>query len=234
MNKEEFISELKNIGIEISDKEIKMLDRYYELLKEWNEKINLTSIIDYEDVYLKHFYDSLTLYRDIDLNENLSLCDIGTGAGFPGLVLKIVFPNLKVTLVDSLLKRINFLNIVISELNLKDIYTYHARCEDFLLNHVNSFDIVTSRAVSNLNLLSKMCLPLVKKEGYFIPMKAKCDEELESSKDTINKLHGEIIKIDKFILPKEESTRTILKIKKIKETNENSLKKIRKDITFKK
>ena len=234
MNKEEFISELKNIGIEISEKEIKMLDRYYELLKKKKKKINLTSIIDYEDVYLKHFYDSLTLYRDIDLNENLSLCDIGTGAGFPGLVLKIVFPNLKVTLVDSLLKRINFLNIVISELNLKDIYTYHARCEDFLLNHVNSFDIVTSRAVSNLNLLSKMCLPLVKKEGYFIPMKAKCDEELESSKETINKLHGEIIKIDKFILPKEESTRTILKIKKIKETNENSLKKIKKDIILKK
>ena len=234
MNKEEFINELKKIDIEISDKEIKKLDKYYELLKEWNEKINLTGITGYEEVYLKHFYDSLTLYRDIDLNENLSLCDIGTGAGFPGLVLKIVFPNLKVTLVDSLLKRINFLNLVINELNLKDIYTYHERCEDFLLNHANSFDIVTSRAVSNLNLLSKMCLPLVKKDGYFIPMKAKCDEELESSKEIINKLHGEIIKKDKFLLPKEESQRTIIKIKKIKETNENSLKKIKKEIILKK
>ena len=234
MNKEEFISELKKIGIEISDKEIEKLDKYYELLKEWNEKINLTSIIDYEEVYLKHFYDSLTLYRDIDLKENLSLCDIGTGAGFPGLVLKIVFPNLKVTLVDSLQKRINFLNIVIRELNLKDIYTYHERCEDFLLNHANSFDIVTSRAVSNLNLLSKMCLPLVKKNGLFLPMKAKCDDELDSSKNTINKLYGEIIKIDKFILPKEESTRTILKIKKVKETKENTLKKIKKEIILKK
>ena len=234
MNKEEFISELKKIGIEISDEGLKKLDKYYELLKEWNEKINLTSIINYEEVYLKHFYDSLTLYRDIDLNNNLSLCDIGTGAGFPGLVLKIVFPSLKVTLVDSLLKRINFLNLVINELHLRDITTYHERCEDFLLKNANSFDIVTSRAVCNLSLLAKMCLPLVKKNGYFIPMKAKCDEELKESENIIKKLFGNVIKIDKFTLPKEESNRTIIKIIKTNDTNTNSLKKIRKSIILKK
>ena len=234
MNKEEFISELKKIGIEISDEGLKKLDKYYELLKEWNEKINLTSIINYEEVYLKHFYDSLTLYRDIDLNNNLSLCDIGTGAGFPGLVLKIVFPSLKVTLVDSLLKRINFINLVINELNLRDITTYHERCEDFLLKNANSFDIVTSRAVCNLSLLAKMCLPLVKKNGYFIPMKAKCDEELKESENIIKKLFGNVIKIDKFTLPKEESNRTIIKIIKTNDTNTNSLKKIRKSIILKK
>lgn len=230
MNKEEFVSELNKIGIEITDEQLNKLDQYYMLIKEWNDKINLTNIIDYEMVYLKHFYDSLTLYRDIDLRDNLSLCDVGSGAGFPGIVLKIVFPNLKLTIVDALLKRINFLNIVIENLSLNNVSTYHLRCEDFMMDHANTFDIVTSRAVCNMNLLTKMCMPLVKKDGYFLPMKANCDEELKMANNTIKKMNGEIIKIDKFLLPIEKSTRTIIKIKKIKEVNINSLKNMRKII----
>ena len=233
MNKEEFILELKKIKIDITDEQIKQLDIYYELLKEWNEKINLTSMIDYEKVYLKHFFDSLTLNRVIDLKEKITLCDIGTGAGFPGLVLKIVFPNLSVTLVDSLLKRVNFLNIVIDKLSLKDIVVFHARCEDFFMNYANMFDIVTSRAVSNLKKLTMMCMPLVKKEGFFIPMKANCEEELQEAKETIIKMNGEIIFIDKFLLPKENSNRTLIKVKKNKETNINHLKSLKKNIVSK-
>ena len=135
MNKEEFINELSKLNIMLSSKQLDQLDKYYHLLVEWNQKINLTRIIEEKDVYLKHFYDSLTLSRVIDLNNDLKLCDIGTGAGFPGIVLKIVFPKLKITLVDSLLKRIKFLDIVIKELGLSDIETVHSRAEDYVKIH---------------------------------------------------------------------------------------------------
>ena len=214
MTKDEFIEELKKIGIILSDKQLFQLNRFYELLCEWNEKINLTRIIEEKDVYLKHFYDSLTLSRVVDLSKNLSLCDVGTGAGFPGIVLKIVFPNLSITLIDALLKRVRFLNIVIEELGLSDICAVHMRGEDYAKNNKNKFDIVTSRAVSNLSSLSLICLPLVKNGGYFIPMKANCDDEIENAKKTILKMKGEIILIDKFVLPIESSNRTLIKIEK--------------------
>ena len=214
MDKEEFINELKKLNIMLSSNQLDQLDKYYKLLVEWNEKINLTRIIEEKDVYLKHFYDSLTLSRVIDLNKDLKLCDIGTGAGFPGLVLKIVFPNLKITLVDSLLKRIKFLNIVIDELKLSDIETIHSRAEDYVKFHKNEFDIVTSRAVSKLGNLLEYSIPLIKKDGYFIPMKANCDDEITDSLPIIKRKNLEIVKIDKFTLPIEDSNRTLIVIKK--------------------
>ena len=214
MNKEEFIKELEQINIMLSSKQLDQLDKYYQLLIEWNKKINLTRIIEEKDVYLKHFYDSLTLAKVINLNKNLKLCDIGTGAGFPGLVLKIVFPNLKITLVDSLLKRIKFLNIVIEELGLSDIETIHSRAEDYVKFHKNEFDIVTCRAVSKLSNLIDFSIPLLKKNGYFIPMKANCEDELKECLPILKKKQLIIETIEEFDLPIENSHRTIIKIKK--------------------
>ena len=219
MNKEVFVSELKKINIDVTHEMLEKLDKYYKLLVEWNEKINLTRIIQEDEVYLKHFYDSLTLNKAIDLKESLSLCDVGTGAGFPGIVLKIVFPNLSITLVDSLLKRINFLNLVIKELDLDDINAIHTRCEDYARIHREEFDVVTSRAVANLTTLSELCIPMVKEHGYFIPMKANAMEEIKEASDILKKLDSSIENIYEFDLPMENSHRTIIKIRKNKKTN---------------
>ena len=219
MNIELFIEETKKLGINLTQKQLDQLEKYYNLLIDWNKKINLTRITEKEDVYLKHFYDSLTLIKVIDLNKELSLCDIGTGAGFPGIVLKIAFPNLKITLVDSLNKRIIFLNEVIKELDLKNIEAVHARAEDYAKENREKYDIVTSRAVANLRVLSELAMPMVKVDGYFIPMKANVDEEINEAKDIINKLSGKLEHKETFNLPIEESLRNILLIKKINKTN---------------
>ena len=153
MNKELFLEELKKLGILLTPKQEQDLDTYYKLLISYNNNVNLTAITKEEDVYLKHFYDSLTLFKGIDLKENLKICDLGTGAGFPGLVLKIVFPNLSITLVDSLEKRIKFLDLVIKELELKNIKTVHSRIEEF--KEIEAFDVVVSRAVSKINIRSE-------------------------------------------------------------------------------
>ena len=216
MNKEDFINELEKINIKLTDEQIKQLDLYYKLLIEWNEKINLTRITEEKDVYLKHFYDSLTISKVIDLNDELLLCDIGTGAGFPGIVLKIVYPNLKIVLVDALLKRIKFLNIVIEELGLNNIETVHSRAEDYVKFHKEEFDIVTSRAVSRLNNLLDYSIPLLKKNGYFITMKANCEEELKEVNKILKRKNLMIETIEEFNLPIENSHRTIIKIKKNK------------------
>ena len=148
MNKDRFINEVKNLGIEITDKKMDQLEKYYELLIEYNKVMNLTGITEKEEVYLKHFYDSLTISKIIDLNNENSLCDLGSGAGFPGIVLKIFYPNLSIVLVDSLNKRINFLNKVIEELELKDIIAIHSRIEDYSKENKEQFDVVTARAVA--------------------------------------------------------------------------------------
>lgn len=219
MNIELFIEETKKLGINLTEKELDQLEKYYNLLITWNEKINLTRIIEKKDVYLKHFYDSLTLIKVIDLTKDLSLCDVGTGAGFPGIVLKICFPNLKITLVDSLQKRINFLNEVIKELDLKNIEAIHDRAEDYAKKHREEYDIVTSRAVANLRVLSELTIPMVKVDGYFAPMKANIEEEIIEAKDIIHKLNGKLEKKETFNLPIEDSLRNILLIKKVNKTN---------------
>ena len=214
-----FVKELSNLGIEVTEQMLKQFNRYYELLIEWNEKINLTAITEKNDVYLKHFYDSATLVKAIDLNKETSLCDIGTGAGFPGLVLKIMFPNLKVTLIDALEKRINFLNIVIKELDLKDIETIHARSEEYGIKNREIYDVVTARAVANLSVLMEYCVPLVKVGKYFIPMKANISQEINLSQKAIKELEIKQIKKLEFMLPYENSNRTIIVYLKEKATS---------------
>ncbi len=209
MNKEEFVQALKEINIEITDDQLNQLDKFYHLMIEWNEKINLTRITEEKDVYLKHFYDSLTLNKVVNLKEVKTLCDVGTGAGFPGVVLKIVFPNLKVTLIDSLLKRVNYLNEIIKELGLDNIEAIHSRGEDYK----GSFDIVTSRAVANIEKLVDYTMHLVAKDGVFVAMKGNIEEELTETveKKISRKYH--IIKVEKFLLPKENSQRSLVMIR---------------------
>ena len=209
MTKEEFIVALKEINITLSNEQLKKLDLFYKLLVEWNNRINLTRIIEEEDVYLKHFYDSLTLIKAIDLTKVNTLCDVGTGAGFPGIVLKIVFPNLKITLIDSLQKRVNYLNEIIKDLELTNIIAIHTRGEDYK----ETFDVVTSRAVANIEKLVNYTMHLVNKNGVFIAMKGDIDKEL--TKEVENKLNKKynIEKIIRFNLPKEESQRSLVIIK---------------------
>ena len=209
MNKEEFINELKKINIDITEDQLNKLDIFYKLLIEWNEKINLTRIIEEKDVYLKHFYDSLTLNRVVDLKNTNTLCDVGTGAGFPGIVLKIVFPNLRITLIDSLQKRVNYLNEIIKELELDNIKAIHTRGEDFK----GQYDVVTSRAVANIEKLLNYTMHLVSKNGVLVAMKGNIDEEL--TKEVQNKINKKYIisNIDKFKLPIEDSNRSLIVIK---------------------
>lgn len=210
----EFIEALEKLNIKITNEQIEKLELYYKLLVSWNKKINLTGITEHDEVYLKHFYDSLTICRDIDLNKVENLADIGTGAGFPGLVLKIIFPNLKVDLIDSLGKRIIFLNDVVSKLKLKNINVINARAEEYALKVREKYDVVTARAVAPLNILLEYCVPLVKIKGYFIPLKANCDDEIKSINNAHKLLDCEIEKIDIFKLPIENSNRTIIRFKK--------------------
>ena len=231
MKIEEFIIEVEKLGIDLTEEQLKKLEHFYELLISWNEKMNLTRITEKEEVYLKHFYDSLTLTKVVDLKDVETLCDVGSGAGFPGIVLKIVFPNLKITLIDSLQKRVNYLNEISKELELKDIVAIHTRCEDYAKINREKFDIVTARAVANLKVLSELCIPMVKVNGYFIAMKANAEDEIKESKNILNELNSKIEEVNEFNLPKEESKRTLIKIKKIKETNikyPRTIDKIRK------
>lgn len=219
MNINDFIENLKVININITENQLRQLEKYYELLIEYNEKMNLTGITEKEQVYLKHFYDSLTINKIIDLNTVENLCDVGTGAGFPGLVIKILFPKINVTLVDSLNKRIDFLNAVIKELNLVGIDTLHDRIENFGRKTREKYDVVTARAVSSLNILLEYCLPLVKSGKYFIPLKANISREILEIEHAKKELNCELIDKLEFLLPYENSTRTILKFKKLKETS---------------
>ena len=219
MNLDLFIEETKKLGIILTDLQLEKLNKFYELLISWNQKMNLTRITEKEDVYLKHFYDSLTISKVIGLNQDLTLCDVGSGAGFPGIVLKICFPNLKITLLDSLQKRVNYLNEIIKDLNLKDIEAIHTRAEDYAKQNREKFDVVTARAVANLKILSELCIPMVKVNGSFIAMKANIEEEIENSTEILKKLDSKIEKIETFYLPIEQSIRNIILIKKINKTN---------------
>ncbi len=214
MNKESFIEEVTKLGITLDEDKLNKLDKFYKLLIAWNEKINLTTITKEEDVYLKHFYDSLTLIKVIDLTENLKVLDVGTGAGFPGIVLKIVFPNLKITLLDSLAKRINYLNEIIKELELNEIETKCIRVEDYVKEAQEKYDLVVARAVAHLGILIETCIPLVKINAYLIAMKSNVKEELQESNKILKDIKATIIDVNTFNLPYEESIRTLVKIQK--------------------
>ena len=215
MSEKDFIDNVKELGIDLNKEQLANLNTYYELLVSWNEKMNLTAITNKEDVYLKHFYDSLTLTKVIDLNKEESFCDIGTGAGFPGLVLKICFPHLKVTLLDSLNKRLIFLKEVINVLGLKDVTLVHERAEEFALKNREVFDVVTARAVASLNILLEYSIPLVKENKYFIALKGK---EENTNSNALNILKAKIIDTKVITLPYEESIRTIIKVQKEEKT----------------
>ena len=209
MTKEEFLLELEKLGITLTSYQQEQLKKFYHLLISWNEKINLTRITSENEVYLKHFYDSLTITKVIDLNKVNTLCDVGTGAGFPGIVLKIVYPNLKITLVDALEKRVNYLNEIIKELDLSDIVAIHSRGEDLK----EKYDIVTARAVANITKLLNYTMHLVEENGVFIAMKGNITEELTPAvQKAISKKYS-IEKIEEFYLPYENSQRSLVVIK---------------------
>ena len=217
--KEKMIINVDKLGINLSEIQLKQFYNYMNLLIEWNKKINLTAITEPDEIILKHFVDSLTISRYI--SDGTKVVDVGTGAGFPGIPLKIVRQDVDITLLDSLQKRINFLDEVINELNLEKITTVHSRVEDFGKDkkYREKFDIATSRAVANLSTLSEYLLPLVKVGGKVISMKGSLiQEELENSKNAIKILGGQIEKVDEFDLPNSDISRNIVLIDKIKNT----------------
>jgi 16S rRNA (guanine527-N7)-methyltransferase len=212
-----FVEELKKLGLELSEKQLNQFRQYYQLLVEWNSKINLTAITDEEGVYIKHFFDSLTPAIAYDFSKSISLADIGAGAGFPSIPLKICFPHIQISIVDSLNKRIQFLRKLCEELELDNVQLFHSRAEDFaqLSDKRESFDLVTARAVARLNVLSELCLPLVKINQFFISLKAsEFEEEVLEAKKAIKALGGKIEKIKECTLPNAAGNRSLIMIKK--------------------
>lgn len=233
MNKEIFMKELKKLNIELKETTLAMLNEYYSILKEENQKYNLTRIIEEDDVYLKHFYDSLTITKIIDIN-NQSICDLGSGAGFPGLVLGICFPSAKLTLIESNGKKCNFLNIVKNKLNLNNVTIINTRIEEYAKENRELYDIVTARAVAPLKHLLEYGIPLVKINGVFIAMKANVENEEKNIDNYYNKLNIKEEQRIVFNLPHENSIRTLIKYQKEKETDKRYPRRyneiIKKDI----
>ena len=219
MHKEILNKKMEEIGIQLSDMQTEQFLTYYDMLIERNKVMNLTAITEYDDVVEKHFVDSVSLIKALDAEEVKNVIDIGTGAGFPGIPLKIVFPHLKVTLLDSLNKRIKFLNDVIGALELENIETIHGRAEDFAKQEIyrEQYDLCVSRAVANLASLSEYCIPFVKKGGFFIPYKSgEIEEELNQGKKAAAILGGEINEVVRFSLPEGDGARSLIRIRKVK------------------
>jgi 16S rRNA (guanine527-N7)-methyltransferase len=221
MKVDQFQQALAEKGVTLSSEQLHQYELYYETLVEWNEKMNLTAITEKGDVYLKHFFDSISAGFYYDFTTQLKVCDVGAGAGFPSIPIKIAFPNIHVTIVDSLNKRISFLEHLASVLKLENVRFVHDRAETFGQNKEfrEQFDVVTARAVARLSVLSELCLPLVKKGGLFIAMKAaSAEDEVKSASKAIQTLGGAIIQKERFLLPIENSERNIILIQKEKNT----------------
>lgn len=216
------IQAARELDIELSEIQVNQFIKYYEILVEWNSFMNLTGITEYDEVVVKHFIDSLLIVKAFDLSGTKSLIDVGTGAGFPGIPLKIIYPDIKVVLLDSLNKRIKFLNEVISQLELTKIETIHGRAEDFGKdkNFREKFDLCVSRAVANLATLSEYCIPFVKKNGYFIPFKSgKIAEEVEEAKKAVKLLGGKLEEVKPLMLPNTDIERSFIIVNKKESTN---------------
>ena len=220
MSIETFIKEVEKLNISVTKENLLSLAKYKDLLVEYNKKFNLTAIKSDEEIYLKHFYDSLTLIKAYSINGNLKLLDIGTGAGFPGLVLKIFYPDLELTLLDSNHKKIAFLEVVIKELNLKNVTCINSRAENLPKTYREYFDIVTSRAVAHLRILLELSIPYLKVGGKLIAMKGLSEDEIKESAKILEKLDSTIVDTIKFNLPIEGSNRSLVIIQKNKKTNE--------------
>ena len=218
MNKEEFIKYLETINISIDQEKQEKLEKYKDLLIHWNNKFNLTTIIDEKEIYLKHFYDSLCIVKANDLN-NKTICDFGTGAGFPGMVIAIVFSDCNVTLLESNGKKITFLEEVKKQLNLNNVTIINQRVEEYGKDNREKFDIVTCRAVSNLKIILELSISILKINGLFVPMKSYVEDEFNESKNKSLLLGYEFIKKIEYNLPIENSKRTLLIYKKIKKTD---------------
>ncbi|MGM8365464.1 16S rRNA (guanine(527)-N(7))-methyltransferase RsmG [Virgibacillus sp. W0181] len=221
MNVQRFVEALHEQGIELTEEQINQFELYFQTLVEWNAKMNLTSLVSKEDVYLKHFYDSISSAFYYDFTKPLHICDVGAGAGFPGIPLKICFPHVQISIVDSLKKRIGFLEHLRKILNLEKVFFYHDRAENFGQNpdFREQFDVVMARAVARLSVLSELCLPLAKENGVFIAMKgAQSKEEYKDAQKALQILGGETAEIKSFHLPVEKSERTIVIVKKCKKT----------------
>lgn len=220
-NTDQFRKDLNQLGVILEENQIKQFLTYYEMLVEWNQVMNLTAITEYEEVLKKHFVDSLSLIKAFPVHKEAKVIDVGTGAGFPGLALKIAYPSLQITLLDSLNKRIQFLNEVIHALQLKGIDTIHGRAEDYAKPGKlrEKYDLCVSRAVANLSTLSEYCLPFVKENGLFIPYKSeKITEEMVKAEKAITILGGKITKQIEFMLPDSDIYRNLIIIKKEKKT----------------
>ena len=224
MNIEEFINEIKKLGIDVTGEQLEKLEIYCNFLLEYNSHTNLTAIKNKEEVYLKHFYDSLTLVKAIDLTSVDTLLDIGTGAGFPGMVLKIFFPNLQIYLVDSNNKKTKFLKELKNKLNVDKVEVINDRIENITSRFINSIDMVTARAVTNLPVLVELALPLVKVDKYFIAMKGNAQDELENSEYAITYLGGKIEDVKEFDLPHDAGKRMLITIQKTQKSELNKLR----------
>ena len=212
------VNKFKESGLDITKEQAKQFIKYYELLVEWNSFMNLTAIVEYEEVVLKHFIDSVSLYKIVDLTNINNLIDVGTGAGFPAIPLKIMYPHLKVTMIDSLNKRVKFLNEVIMELGLTDIVALHGRAEDYArdASHREKYDLAVSRAVANLSTLSEYCLPYVKVGGSFIAYKSeKLSDEAKTAQNAIKLLSGKYENQVEYTLPDSDIYRILCEIKKV-------------------
>ena len=216
MEFKELVSDLK---LNLSDDMLKNYEIYFNKLVEVNKYMNLTAITEHDEVYIKHFYDSLTLNLAVDTLSNIRICDVGAGAGFPSIPLAIARNDINVTIIDSLNKRINFLNDLINELKLTNVTALHFRAEDYAKDNRESFDVVTARAVARLNMLAELCMPLVKVGGLFIAMKSDNKEEIDEAKKAIDTLGGKIEDVIDLELPNNYGKRAIVVIRKVKETN---------------
>ena len=218
MKIDDFINEVQKLGISVTDQQLSLLNIYYEEIIKYNSHTNITRIVEKEDIYLKHFYDSLTIVKAIDLNNVDNMIDIGTGAGFPGIVIKIFYPNIKLTLLDSNNKKTKFLTQVVEVLNLKDVIIINGRAEDYAKNHLNEYDLCVSRAVAFIDIITSLSLPLIKKDGKVILMKGSLSTEKDILNKHLNELNVSSYKIENFKLPNTDDERNLVILNKKEET----------------